>query len=167
MQFPARLPLRLLAYLCLLAALSTLAFANGGGDRTQVGHDITIGPNEEVSDATCFGCSVRVRGHVATDVTVFFGNIVVEEQGQIGEATAFGGGVRLEKEARVGGDVTVFGGQVRFDPTASVGGDVTNFAGSIWLFLIFGLPLVFLGAFIALIVWLVRRLTQPSLPATA
>jgi hypothetical protein len=168
MQLPARLPLRLIASLCWLAALSTLAFANGGGDRTQVGHDITIGPNEEVSDATCFGCSVRVRGHVATDVTVFFGNIVVEEQGQIsGDTVVFGGGVRLEKEARVGGDVAVFGGQVRFDPAASVGGDVTHFAGSIWLFLIFGLPLVFLGGFIALIVWLVRRLMKPSLPATA
>jgi len=161
-------PLRVSACLFLLVVLSTLAFADGGRDRTQVGHDITIGPNEEVSDATCFGCSVRVRGHVATDVTVFGGNIVVEQQGQIaGEAVAFGGGIRLDKEARVGGDVTVFGGHARFDPSASVGGDVTNFAGSIWLFLIFGLPLAILGAIIALIVWLVRRLTQPSLPATA
>ena len=167
MRFPNGIPLRVSACLFVLVALSTLAFADGGRDRTQVGHDITIGPNEEVSEATCFGCSVRVRGHVASDVTVFGGNIVVEEQGQIGEATVFGGGVRLEKEARVGGDVTVFGGQVRFDPAASVGGDVTNFGGSIWLFLIFGLPLVFLGGIIALIIWLVRRFTQPSLPATA
>ncbi len=158
--------LRVSACVFLLVALFGLAFAEGG-ERTQVGHDITIGPNEEVSEATCFGCSVRVRGHVTTDVTVFGGNIVVEEQGQIGEATVFGGGVRLEKEARVGGDVTVFGGQLRFDPSASVGGDVTNFAGSIWLFLIFGLPLAILGGIIALIVWIVRRLMQPSVPATA
>jgi hypothetical protein len=158
--------LRVSACVFLLVALFGLGFAEGG-ERTQVGHDITIGPNEEVSEATCFGCSVRVRGHVTTDVTVFGGNIVVEEQGQIGEATVFGGGVRLEKEARVGGDVTVFGGQLRFDPSASVGGDVTNFAGSIWLFLIFGLPLAILGGIIALIVWIVRRLMQPSVPATA
>ncbi len=161
------IPLRVSACLFLLVALSGLAFAEGGRERTQVGHDITIGPDEEVSEATCFACSVRVRGHVTTDVTVFGGNIVVEEQGQIGEATVFGGGVRLEKDAKVGGDVTVFGGQLRFDPSASVGGDVTNFGGSFWLVLIFGLPLVILGGIIALIVWIVRRLTQPSVPATA
>lgn len=167
MKIPGGIPLRLSVCLFLLVTLSSFAFANGGSDRTQVGHDIIIGPNEDVTDATCFGCSVRVRGHVATDVTVFGGNIVVEEQGEIGEATVFGGSIHLEKEARVGGDVTVFGGQVRFDPTASVGGDVTNFGGSIWLVLIFGLPLVILGGVIALIVLLVRRFTHPSVPATA
>jgi hypothetical protein len=169
MRFPDRIALRVSACLFLLVAFSSPVFANRGSDRTQVGHDITIGPNEEVSDATCFGCSVRVRGHVASDVTVFGGSIVVEEQGRIaGEAVAFGGGIRLDRGARVDGDVTVLGGQVRFDPAASVGGDVTNFGGgSIWLFLIFGLPVVLLGGIIALIVWIVRRLTRPSLPATA
>ena len=169
-RFSKRIALQIAACLFLPVALSTLAFANGGGDgdRTQVGHDIIVGPNEEVSDATCFGCSVRVRGHVTSDVTVLGGNIVVEEQGQIaGDAVVLGGGLRLDKEASVGGDVAVFGGQVRSDPAASVGGDVTNFAGSIWLLLIFGLPLAILGGIIALIVLLVRRLIQPSLPATA
>jgi len=167
MRFPVRLLVRLLAGLFLLA-ISTFALANESSDRTQVGHDITIGPDEEVSDATCFGCSVRVRGHVTSDVTVFGGSIVVEDQGEIGgDVTTFGGGVRLDKEARLGGDLTVIGGQIRRDPASSVAGDVTNFAGSIWLFLIFGLPLVILGGIIALIVLLVRRLMQPSLPATA
>jgi len=167
MRFPVRLLVRLLACLFLLA-ISTFALANESSDRTQVGHDITIGPDEEVSDATCFGCSVRVRGHVTSDVTVFGGSIVVEDQGEIGgDVTTFGGGVRLDKEARLGGDLTVIGGQIRRDPASSVAGDVTNFAGSIWLFLIFGLPLVILGGIIALIVLLVRRLMQPSLPATA
>ncbi len=168
MWFPVRLLVRLLACLFLLAVLSTFALAKGSGDRTQVGHDITVGPDEEVSDATCFGCSVRVRGHVSSDVTAFGGSIIVEDQGEIsGDVTTFGGGVRLDKEARVGGDLTVIGGQIRRDPAASVGGGVTNFAGSIWLFLIFGLPLVILGGIIALIVFLVRRLMRPSLPATA
>src|SRR5208283_5827842 len=140
MRFANRLPV--LACLFLMVGLSSLAFAKASGDRTQVGHDITIGPDEEVSDATCFGCSVRVLGHVATDVTVFGGNIVVERQGQIGgDAVVFGRGIRLDKEARVGGDITVFGGQVRIDPAASVAGDVANFGGSIWLLLIFGVPL--------------------------
>ena len=40
-------------------------------------------PNERVSDATCFGCTIHVRGHVMGDVTAFGGSIVVEDQGQV------------------------------------------------------------------------------------
>ena len=65
------------------------------------------------------------------------------------------------------GDVTVFAGRLHRDPAATVGGDVTAFSGSLWLVLIFGLPLVLLGAFIALIVWLIWRLTHPAMPVTA
>jgi hypothetical protein len=136
-------------------------------DRTQFGSDINVGPNEEVEDATCFFCSVRVRGHVAGDVTVFGGSVIVEDQGEVnGDLTDFGRGARLDKDAKVGGDVTVFGGPVRRDSAASVGGDVTTFTGSLWLLLVFGLPLVIFGAIIALIIWVVRRLTRPSVPVT-
>jgi hypothetical protein len=168
MRFHARLLLNLGACLLLLAAVSVRAFANSPHDRTQFGHDITILPNEEVVEVTCFGCSVRVRGHVKSDVTVFGGTIVVEDHGQIGgDAVVFGGGLRLDKAVRVAGDVTVFGGRIQRDPDSSVGGDITNFGGPIWIVLIFGLPLLFLGAFIGLIVWVVRRLTRPSLPVPA
>ena len=148
--------------------LSSTAWADGPHERTQFGHDINIGPNEESGELTCFGCSVRVRGRVSGDVTVFAGSIVVEDQGQIGgDTVVFGGGVRLDKNVKVGGDVTVFGGQIRRDPSAAVGGDLTNFAGSIWIFLVFGLPVVILGMLVALVVWVVLRLTRPRLPATA
>ena len=92
--------------------------------------NISIGPDEEVGDATCFGCSIRVRGHVSGDVTAFGGSIVVEDQGQVGgDVTAFGGDIRIDKEAKLGGDVTVFGGRIRRDPAATVGGDVTDDGG--------------------------------------
>jgi hypothetical protein len=137
-------------------------------DRTQFGTDINVGANEEIGDATCFGCNVRVRGHVNGDVTVMFGSITIEEQGEVsGDVTNFGRGVRLDRGAKVGGDVTVFGGPVRRDADASVGGDVTNFKGSFWFFLVFGLPIVIFVAIVLLIVWLVRRLTRPSMPVTA
>lgn len=149
-------------------AVSSLAFADGSGDRTQFGRNISIGPGEEATEVTCFGCSVRVRGHVASDVTTFGGSIVVEEDGQIGgDATSFGGDIRLEKGVKVAGGVTVFGGRVRRDSTATVSGDVTNFSGTGWLLLVFGLPLVMLGAFVALIIWLVRRLTRRPIPVAA
>jgi cytoskeletal protein CcmA (bactofilin family) len=161
--------LRLLpTVLVFIVAVASAAFAEGNRDRTQVGNTINIAPGEEVQDATCFGCSIRVRGHVAGDVTAFGGSILVEEQGQVnGDATVFGGDVRIDKEVKVGGDVTVFGGRIRRDPTSTVGGDVTNMGGHGWMFLIFLAPLILLGAFVALIVWLIRRLMRPSVPAAA
>ena len=161
--------LRLLsAVLVFIVAVSSAAFADGNRDRTQVGSTIYVGPGEEVQDATCFGCSIRVRGHVAGDVTAFGGGILVEDQGEInGDATVFGGDVRIEKQVKVGGDVTVFGGRIRRDPTSTVGGDVTNMGGHGWMFLIFLAPLMFLGAFVALIVWLIRLIMRPRVPAAA
>jgi hypothetical protein len=142
--------------------VSTAAFADASHERTRVGSNISVGPDEEVSEATCFGCSVRVRGHVTGDVTTFGGSIVVEDQGQVGgDATTFGGNIRLEKEVKVAGDLTVFGGQIRRDPAATVGGDVTNFGGPGWMILIVLIPFVFLGFFVALVVWLIRLVLRP------
>jgi len=145
----------------LLGMLTPAAAADEDRDRTQVGHNINIGPNEQVSEATCFGCSIRIRGHVEGDVTTFGGRIVVEDQGEIGgDATSFGGEIRLGQQAKVGGDVSAFGAHVRRSPEASVGGSVTDMSGPGWLLLIFVLPLVMLGAVLALIVWLVWRLVH-------
>jgi len=157
------------AFLLACLTLSSAALAQESArDRTHFGTDINIGPNEQVGDITCFGCSVRVRGHVASDVTVFLGSVIIQDQGEVGgDVTDFGSGVRLEKGVKVGGDVTAFGGPVRRDPAASVGGDVTNFSSGIWLFLIFGLPFVVFGAIVALIVWVVRRLMRPAVPVAA
>ena len=149
-------------------ALSAPAFAAASHDRTQVGGNINIGPGEEVSDATCFGCSIRVRGHVSSDATAFGGSVIVEDDGRVdGDVTTFGGGIRLGKEASVKGDVTVFGGRIQRDPAATVGGDVTTMGGPGWMVLIFLTPFVFLGSFVALIVWIVRRLLRAAAPVAA
>jgi len=154
------------AGLIFFVALSSAAFADR--DRTQVGHTISVGPGEEVGDATCFGCSIRVRGHVTGDATAFGGSIVVEDEGQVGgDATVFGGDIRIDKDAKIARDVTVFGGRIRRDPASAVGGDVTTMGGPGWIFLIFLLPLILFGGFVAFIVWLIRRSTRPSLPAAA
>jgi len=151
-----------------LSSLSITAFADGSQDRTQFGHDITVGPGEEVSEVPCFGCSVRIRGRVAGDVTTFGGGVAVEDQGQVGgDLTSFGGNLRLEKEANIGGDVTIFGGRIHRDDSAKIGGDVSIFSGTFWLLLIFGLPFVILGAFIALIVWIIRMVMRPASPVPA
>jgi len=153
--------------LFLLVALSTPALAQGR-DLTQVGHTIVIGSGQEVGDATCFGCSIRVHGHVNGDVTSFGGSVTVEDQAQIdGDVTVFGGGIRIDHDVKVAGDITIFGGQIHRDATASIGGDVTSFSGGGWILLIFVLPLVLFGGFVTLVVWLIRRLLRPAMPAVA
>jgi hypothetical protein len=155
-------------YMLLLAVLSTAALADSTHERTQFGHDISIGPGEDTGEVTCFGCSVRVRGHVTSDVTTFGGSVILEDRGEVaGDVAAFGGNVRLDGPVRIDGDLSVFGGRIHRDSTATIGGDVTNFGGGFWMLLIFGLPLIMFGAFIALIVWLVRILTRHRIPATA
>ena len=159
-------------YLALVAAIVAPAYADGSRqshDRTQFGHEIVVGADEKASDVTCFSCSVRIRGQVAGDVTTFGGTVVVEQDGEItGDTTVFGGDLRLDSGANVQ-EVTVFGGKVRRDSSASIHGDVTTFGGgaALWLFLVFGLPFVVLGALIALIVWLIRKFSRPAVPIAA
>ena len=163
------LSMRWLTLFSLVAMLASSASAQGSHDRTHFGHDISVGSDEEVSGVTCFGCSVRIRGHVDGDVTTFGGSIVLERDAEVGgDTTSFAGDVRLDGGAKVK-DVTIFGGRIRRDPQASVAGDITTFAGGagLWLFMIFGLPFLILGAMIALIVWLVRRSRRPALPMAA
>lgn len=158
----------LLTSLLIFAALSIAAWADGGRDRTQVGSNISVGPGEEVSEVTCFGCSVRVRGQVSGDVTTFGGTVFIEDQGQVGgDITTFAGGIRLGKGVTVNGDITVFGGRLQRDPEATVGGDVTRMGGPGWVLVIFLAPLVFLGFILALIVWVIRRLLRRSVPLAA
>jgi len=146
--------------------LTTCAVADDAHERTQMGHNITVGPDEEVSEATCFGCSIRIRGHVSGDVTTFGGSVVVEENGQVdGDITTFAGGLRLDRAAAVDGDVAIFGGQLRRDSAATVGGDVATFGGVGWILLIFVLPLALLVGFVVLVVWLIRKLLRPAAPA--
>ena len=171
MRSSIRFPRRLWAWLLFLVAFTATSFAGRSEDRTQVGHNISIGPGEKVSEATCFGCSIRVRGHVSSDVTALGGSIVVEDQGQIGgDATALGGGIRLDRGVTVHGDVTAIGGRLRRDPAATVGGEVVNMGGPGWIALIVLialLPFVLFGLFVALIVWLIRRLLRPAAPIVA
>lgn len=163
-----RIRFRLPALLLICAVITLPAFADDSHDRTQVGHDINIGPNEVVSEATCFGCSIRVHGEVEGDATVFGGSLVIEDQGKVGgDATVFGGALRLDKNVSVGGDVTVFGGRLRRDPGAPIGGDVTDFSGAGWMILLWIIPLFFIGVLVALIVWIVRLLSRQSVPAAS
>lgn len=159
---------RVFVMLLAVMVLCGAAFASPSRERTQFGHDVTIGVGEESGEVTCLGCGVHVRGKVNGDVTTIGGSIVVEDRGEIsGDTTAIGGNIRLENSAKIGGDATVLGGRLYRDASAAVGGDISSFTGSVWLFVIFGLPFILLGALIALIIWVVRKFTRPTVPAAA
>jgi hypothetical protein len=152
-------------FVLVFLTLSTAAFARNPSDRTSWGNNITIGPNDEASEVTCMGCTIRIRGEVAGDATTIGGSIVIEDQGQVaGDVTAVAGNVRLNKNTKVAGDVTVVGGELRRDPEASVSGDVTAMGGHGWVVPIILAPFVILGLFVAFVLWLVKRLRQPSPP---
>jgi hypothetical protein len=155
-----------LALLGLLLPASSFAVSNPSD--TEIGHNITIGPNDQVGDLTCVACSIRVHGQVAGDITVVAGNIVIEDQSQVaGDLTAVGGDVRIDHGAKIGGDATVVGGELRRDPQAVVSGDVTSVGGHGWALPILLAPFIVLGLLVAFVIWLVQRLRHPAVPAAA
>jgi hypothetical protein len=159
-----RFPL-LSAWVLVSLAVSTAAFAMDRPERTQVGHNINVGPNEEVSDVTCVGCSIYIRGQVAGDATAVAGNIYIEDHAQVaGDVTAVAGDIRLDKDVKVAGDVTLVGGEFRREPQASISGDVTTVGGRGWIIPILLAPFIILGLMIALVIWLVQRIRRPPLP---
>jgi hypothetical protein len=154
-----------IAFLLFCMAWSTMSLAKEHPAYTQVGHNINIGPGEEVNELTCLGCSIRIRGHVAGDVTTFGGSVAIEDQAEVGgDVTTFAGDIRLDRATSVGGDVAVFGGQLRRESEARVSGDLTAMGGRGWVVPILLAPLIALGLFIALVVWIIQRLRRPAVP---
>jgi hypothetical protein len=165
-SFLPRLPAAL-ALFCFF--LSSNALANNNSSYTHIGHDITVGANEQVGDLTCIGCSIHLHGQVAGDVTAIAGSITIAQKAQVaGDVTAIGGNLRLDQAVKVAGDATVIGGNLHRDPEAAVSGDVTTLGGEGWLVPIILAPFVLLGLLAAFVVWLVQRMRRPpSVPAAA
>jgi len=162
-------PLRALALATFLLLIFTAAAgAKDNPEYTQIGHDIIVGPNQEVGEVTCIGCSIRIRGKVAGEVTTVGGSILIEDQAEVaGEVTAVAGNIRLERNTKVAGGITVVGGEIRRDPEAQVSGDVTSVGGRAWVPVILAAPFVFLGLLVALVVWMIHRFRRPATPVAA
>ena len=165
-------PFRLFLLVLTLALSSTLLYARdnvGNTDRTQWGHDIRVAAGENVTDLTCFFCSIYVRGNTAGDVTAIGGRIEVEGPAQVaGDVTAIMGNVSITSGAKIAGDLTAVGGNVQRGDSVEVSGDVTSIRRGWWLTLLLVSPLVMLGVLIAAIVWLIGYLRRPhEMPARA
>jgi hypothetical protein len=140
-------------------ALSALGFAERSHERFQMNRDIRVEQNDKTGDVTCLHCSVYIRGEVAGDIFVMNGRVVVEQGAQVsGDVATLIGDVRLDDGSKIGGDVAAIGGSVRRSPQATIAGDVSSMAGGGWILLAFLVPLLVLIGFIALIVWLIRRI---------
>lgn len=156
-----QLALPLLVLLC-VAALPPVALAKGNGDsdRVQFFRSIRVGPNEEVGDLVCIGCSIQLEGTASGDVVAVLGSVMVSGTAE-GDVVSVGGVVRLAEDAIVRGDAVGVGGGVSRHPNATVDGELVSQAGPAILFgLIFGaviVPLAPIVLIIWLVVWLVRR----------
>ena len=124
-----------------VAALSAAALA--AQDRVMIGDNIYVGPDEEIDDAVCIGCSIRVDGRVRGDAVAIGGSIAVH--GETGETVAVGGSIEVSGKVReavavagglditgeIEGDaVSVLGG-VKLGPGARVGRDLVSVLGGI------------------------------------
>lgn len=94
------------------------------GTLSGYGQSIVVSPATWIcGDASAYGGSVTVDGHVSGNVSAFGGGVTVA--GQVdGNVVAVGGDVTLEPGARVGGDVDSWGGSVHRATDTLVSGAV-------------------------------------------
>src|SRR5215469_10269215 len=144
--------------LFLVVAAPTMSFASGG-ERVQFFQSMNIGPDENVGEVVCIGCSIHMAG-TSADMVAILGSIVIDGTAN-GDVVAVGGGVVLNEDAKVTGDTVAIGNGLQRHPNAIVKGEVVSQSGPIvFLGLVLGLfvvPLLPIILFVALIVWLVRR----------
>ena len=147
----------------MVALFSALASAEQSADRVQIGRDIVVQPGEKTRDVVCVACSIRLRGQTAGDVVAVLGSVTLESGAQVGQGvTVVLGNARLQNTTQVTGDVVVVGGTLWRDPQAMIAGSVTSMEGTAWMLLLVLVPLLLLGGFVALIVWLVQRNRRPA-----
>jgi hypothetical protein len=147
--------------------ISTPLLAEQNSDQVHIGRDIYVQPQDKAGDLVCVACSIYIRGQVAGDAVAVGGSVVLQQGAQVaGGVTAVVGDVRLLTDTQIAGDVVAVAGMVKRDPQSKISGDVTSLGGTGWTLLILVAPLVVLGAFVTLIIWLFQR-RRPVAPAAA
>jgi UDP-3-O-[3-hydroxymyristoyl] glucosamine N-acyltransferase len=149
------------------AWLATPALAEQNSDQVHIGRDIYVEPQDKAGDLVCVACSIHIRGQATGDAVAIGGSVVLEQGAQVaGGVTTVVGDIRLQAGTQIGGDVVAIAGTVRRDPQSTISGDVTSLGGAGWTLLILVTPLVVLGGFVTLIIWLFQR-KRPVAPAPA
>jgi carbonic anhydrase/acetyltransferase-like protein (isoleucine patch superfamily) len=149
--------------IAMMAMLSASASAEQSADRVQIGRDIVVQSGEKAGDVVCVACSIRVHGQTTGDVVAVAGSVTLETGAQVGQGvTVVLGNASLRNNTQVAGDLVVVGGALRRDSKTMIAGSITSLEGSLWMLLILVVPLLLLGGFVTLIVWLVQRSRRPT-----
>lgn len=113
-------------------------------ERVMVGEDIYVAEGEDIDEAICIGCSIRidgrvkeavaigggieVNGEVSEAVVAIFGGVTID--GEVGkEAVVIGGGMQVNGKVRR--DVVSVLGGLTLGPGAEIGGDTVAVLGGI------------------------------------
>lgn len=125
--------------------LVALSLALGAQERVMVGDDIFVGPDEELDQAVCIGCSIHIEGRV-DDAVAIGGRITVAEGAVVRDVVSIAGGVEMRGVAEgdvvavmggsdiagpVDGDAVAVMGGVRLREGASIDGDATAVMGRV------------------------------------
>ncbi|MGA8142457.1 MAG: hypothetical protein WB987_01035 [Candidatus Acidiferrales bacterium] len=100
-----------IVFLFAIPVAADLAAVKNPQDRTQIFHDVIVGPNGTANVVQCFGCNVYVRGHVTGDVFTGGGSIYIS--GLVdGNALAVGGHIEAQSGGELRGHAAAVGGYV-------------------------------------------------------
>lgn len=143
--------LRVLSAVCALLLLA--AAPPRAGNAVHLVEDITVAGPQQVRNAICFLCSVRVDGAARGNLVVIAGNIYLN--GPVHkDIVVLGGNVTMTSKATVEGSLVVFGGHLYRDPAATIG------RGRVVVRPIVFLPiLLVLAAILAGLIFLLRMLS--------
>lgn len=105
-----------------LAALPAGLWAN---ERVMIGDDIYVGPDEDLQQAVCIGCSIRIDGKVREAIAI---GGSIEVNGETGRQVVAVGG-SIEVNGRVGHEAVAIGGSLDID--GEVAHDAVSILGGI------------------------------------
>lgn len=141
--------------LALLLVATAPPRAHADDDRVAIFHSISVEEGEEVQNAVCVLCSIRIKGAVRQNAVAVLGSI--HSEGPIGQnAVSFLGSISLGQEGHVGQNCVAVLGRVRRYTSEQIGQNVVE----IPLAIIF-IPIFFFIGIVYLIRMLVWRARMP------
>ncbi|MBV8114113.1 MAG: hypothetical protein JO300_05185 [Silvibacterium sp.] len=140
-------------FVLLLVAAAPRAFADDS--RVAIFHSISVEEGEEVQNAVCILCSIRIDGAVGQNAVTILGSI--RSNGPIGQnAVSILGGINLGREAHVGQNAVAVLGSVRHFGSEQIGQNVVEIPFAVIL-----IPIFFFIGIVYLIRTLVWRARMP------
>ncbi|MBV8674051.1 MAG: hypothetical protein JOZ33_11500 [Acidobacteriaceae bacterium] len=132
----------------LLIVAAAVPRAQADNDRVAIFHSISVAEGEQVQNAVCIFCSIRIEGAVHENAVAIFGTI--RSNGPIEQnAVSILGGISLGQEAHVGQNCVAVLGSVRPYSSGQVGQNVVEIP--------FGIVFIPIFLFVG-IIYLIRTL---------